>query len=521
MAQAYKPTLTNAGRDLLNDLATGGTLTITRAQLGSGQLPEADPIEPLEELLDPQAEAQIKSNEASSAGKMVIGIQYDNKDLENGFAIYEIGIFAKSLDGPEVLYCYMTLGETPEQVPAAIVGRFMRSYDIPIQVDNVLDIVVQIDASALATTQDITKILDGTTPPANSLNAEKLGGKPPADYDTSPLASAAITDLGIEIASLAARSSNNYSVLFDAPADQAASTTYIIDGTPVVLRDMQKEVLDDAWKAGAPVTLIRRGEDAFFSNGGSSLKVRIRGGLTAPANGKPGDIWVKTDYPLSGKYVIGYNGLPPVIFENNQDGLVLLSLSTFSPVANYLQSIQGTPKARLSAAITGLAYREGNTSIKKVGFRVWYNGAWQQPFDYFYSAGTEALGLIGFSGTLGLTINPTNINVPRGYYSNSQWVRMGIGQLVEIGNLSSLRFNFSYGEVGYSGALCHAGFTTRPVWSGSGIANGTISGPATFSSITANVAAIEGIGYPGVYIQGGNTGNYTGYTLTSIVPTYL
>lgn len=185
MAQAFKPTLTNAGKALLNSVSSGGILTITRASLGDGQLLAADPIEPLTDLLNPKQAAQLKYGETPTDGRTVIAVQYDNKDLDNAFAINELGIFAKANSGPEVLYCYMTFGDKPEIVQPAHIGRFIRSFDIPVQTDNLLSVSVEIAPAALATAQDIQKILDGTSSAGKAKTAEdakKLGGNLPAFY---------------------------------------------------------------------------------------------------------------------------------------------------------------------------------------------------------------------------------------------------------------------------------------------------------------------------------------------------
>lgn len=185
MAEAFKPTLTNVGRDLLNSIAAGGTLILTRAQLGSGQLPADAEIEPLTALLSPQAAASIKGAEAPERDHAVISLQYDNQGLAVGFEVFELGIFAKGADTAEVLYCYMSFGTQPDAVPAESVGKVIRSYDIPMAVDNRLALSVTIDMNALATTEDIQKILDGTTPPAKALladDATALNGQPAAYY---------------------------------------------------------------------------------------------------------------------------------------------------------------------------------------------------------------------------------------------------------------------------------------------------------------------------------------------------
>lgn len=182
MAQAFKPTLTDKGTQLLNSIGAGGILTITRAQLGDGKLPELSPIEPLQALVSPKVAAQLKYGEGASDGKAVIAVQFDNKELQTQLAINEVGIFAKANGGAEVLYCYMTFGDQPEVVQPAHVGRFVRSFDIPIRVDNKLQLQVEISPSALVSAQDFGKLLDGTVQVGKAKDSDKLGGQIPSYY---------------------------------------------------------------------------------------------------------------------------------------------------------------------------------------------------------------------------------------------------------------------------------------------------------------------------------------------------
>lgn len=164
MATAYKPEITNVGQELLARVIAGSRMEFTRAQLGSGHLGSGE-IGPLTALLAPEADAQIASNRTPIGGEVLLNVQYTNKDLADGFDMDELGIFAREVlsdgFGPEVLYCYMTLGGTTERIEAATHGMFTRSWDIPVVVDSALNVTAVVDAGALVTQEQAAELEAG------------------------------------------------------------------------------------------------------------------------------------------------------------------------------------------------------------------------------------------------------------------------------------------------------------------------------------------------------------------------
>lgn len=377
----------------------------------------------------------------------------------------------------------------------------------------------QNEADFLAWVESIKDVLDENAA-GNLLLLIEQNTK--AIEEITPDATASIDGNVVSIVTTKPKYGPNCNIQFDAPADFAPEHTYKINGVATNLKAVNGEDIDNAWKEGAPVTLVRRGYDAFFNSGGNPLKIRVRGGLTAPANGKDGDIWVKTDYPLSGRVILGYHGLSSF---SRVAGDVHIALNATATPGNPLQSMGGTAKLKLLSMITGLCYWDGTALVRKVGFRVWANGVWAQPFPYFYNNGIDYLGDFGIIGTVTAYIDTTTVYVAPGYWSTSQWAAAGLSGGIETGNLKSVRFNFSYGAVGYQGT-CWASMMGRPIRGGGhigtfGAINGGSAGNTTFSALESNVETAEGIGYPCIGINGGNTGGLTGLRLSSIVPTYL
>lgn len=57
-------------------------------------------------------------------------------------------------------------------------------------------------------------------------------------------------------------------ITFPAPADWTAGDSYTYNGQPLTLTDLNREPVEDAWKAGSPVTFYLSGGSAFFKAGG-------------------------------------------------------------------------------------------------------------------------------------------------------------------------------------------------------------------------------------------------------------
>lgn len=58
-------------------------------------------------------------------------------------------------------------------------------------------------------------------------------------------------------------------ITFQAPADWTAGDSYTYNGQPLTLTDLNREPVEDAWKAGSPVTFYLSGGSAFFKAGGA------------------------------------------------------------------------------------------------------------------------------------------------------------------------------------------------------------------------------------------------------------
>ncbi len=96
--------LTNNGKKLLEEALTGKRLVFTKFQFGDGETTE-DPKE-VTELVNMSKETTINQIENNGNGQVMLRVIVDNKDIDTGYYIKEIGVFARCDDGEEVLYAY-------------------------------------------------------------------------------------------------------------------------------------------------------------------------------------------------------------------------------------------------------------------------------------------------------------------------------------------------------------------------------------------------------------------------------
>ena len=102
--------LTDSGLRLIGKLlAQRGALKITRAVVGDGQLPEGSEPEARTGLVSPLMGAQISECLSSGNGEATIAVQLNSPDVETGFFVREIGVYALDPDLGEILYAYLTL----------------------------------------------------------------------------------------------------------------------------------------------------------------------------------------------------------------------------------------------------------------------------------------------------------------------------------------------------------------------------------------------------------------------------
>lgn len=161
MAKFNKMVITRAGLDMIAQSQAGGTLIFTKAKLGDGQIEEQS-IPDLTDLVNSKMDAQISTVTAKAEGHVEIKFIVDNQELDVGFFVREVGIFAKVNDeGVEQLYGYANAGNYT---------NYLSDKDTPIDsIITKLDLVVG-NASSVAFTNDKSIVYVTLEDMENALN---------------------------------------------------------------------------------------------------------------------------------------------------------------------------------------------------------------------------------------------------------------------------------------------------------------------------------------------------------------
>jgi hypothetical protein len=182
--------ITTLGNILFAQLMAGnGQLEITRTMVGDGQLPTGTNPETLTDLIHAKERAQWTPPEVYTLDDqgqplenpvLSFNIQYDNlmtngefdpnaPGLTVGFEIREMGVFAKDIDGNEILVYYGVLGQ-PDYITPPATNRYTRTYAISMTLSNDLAVSLTFLPGVYILWQDLPKIfsMSANNPPQGS-----------------------------------------------------------------------------------------------------------------------------------------------------------------------------------------------------------------------------------------------------------------------------------------------------------------------------------------------------------------
>lgn len=134
----------------------------TRAAVGKGTIPEGMTPKTMEGPPDYVMDAKIASVTSPVDGECQVTVQIRSDDVENGFYITSIVLFAEDPDVGEVPYTYLSLENEPEWIrPASsVVGKFA-TFDLIAAVGDVDTVSAVIDPEAIATVGWVKQTLKG------------------------------------------------------------------------------------------------------------------------------------------------------------------------------------------------------------------------------------------------------------------------------------------------------------------------------------------------------------------------
>ena len=142
--------LTNKGIALQAKVQAGEELVITKLKLGSGIVSGGTDIKTLNDLIEPEQNLGIGAKEAVD-DYCKISSTITNTELEAGYYVRELGVFAQDPDVGEILYMYTTDG-APDYLPAGGGSTAIsQEFSVMIAVNDTDNVSVVINDDALAT----------------------------------------------------------------------------------------------------------------------------------------------------------------------------------------------------------------------------------------------------------------------------------------------------------------------------------------------------------------------------------
>lgn len=154
--------LTNNGLDLLYKAQTGKVLNFSKFVLGDGNYTGS--IRDLTSLVSPVRNEEIKRLNISGTGnlkKLIIGFDLESENIEVGFYLREIGIYAIDPDTDlEVLVYYSNSGDTADYISGATADTVQsKLINVELYISDVAEITAVIDDSMVyATKEDVLNL---------------------------------------------------------------------------------------------------------------------------------------------------------------------------------------------------------------------------------------------------------------------------------------------------------------------------------------------------------------------------
>ena len=143
--------LTEAGRELLAKGLSGEKIEFTKMQIGDGV--SSTDARSMSSLVNPKKDLNIISIRAEG-GQCKLGALLSNKDLQTGFYVKELGVFARGNDNIEKLYAYNT-SPNPDFIPPFSSNNIVEiEYVDTLIVDRATNITALIDPSITYITKE-------------------------------------------------------------------------------------------------------------------------------------------------------------------------------------------------------------------------------------------------------------------------------------------------------------------------------------------------------------------------------
>lgn len=184
--------MTNKGRELQAKVeANMCKLNFSKMKAGTGSLPAGTTPESLLDLVEPKQVLGIKTLDVSENHDMaVVSTAISNVELEQGYYVREIGLYAMDPDAGEILFAYAS-DSAPEYLPSneASASTIVIDFNMYIGITNSTEVTAVIDLTGYASVANVQTLI-------HQLHVRLLGMKydEPTETLTLPRAIGSVTN---------------------------------------------------------------------------------------------------------------------------------------------------------------------------------------------------------------------------------------------------------------------------------------------------------------------------------------
>lgn len=176
MADFKAGVLTSLGKALAAKVEAGTCkLQFTKMKVGDGS---PTSIEPMTDLASPQKVLDISSVTPSDSGVCDVEAVLTNADLEKGFYLKEIGLFATDPDVGEILYAVATAGDSDYIQAKGGATVLSIALHMTIAITSSDSVVTDFSTKGLVTSEDLTAHNESETAHENLLMVTSTADKP-------------------------------------------------------------------------------------------------------------------------------------------------------------------------------------------------------------------------------------------------------------------------------------------------------------------------------------------------------
>lgn len=139
--------LTDKGTALQSKMVNGQTLHITKVMTGGAKVPLVD-LRQQTSVTDGGKEITLQPVRMEE-NQMIVPVLLENTGLEEGYALWQVGIYAQDPDEGEILYCLAQASEA-KHIPSAAEGPgFSITWDFCFKISNMVPFEVDLNSKGL------------------------------------------------------------------------------------------------------------------------------------------------------------------------------------------------------------------------------------------------------------------------------------------------------------------------------------------------------------------------------------